>query len=274
MKKRPRILVTRFPHQASALADRLRALGAEPVLIPTIELTTPTSYAALDVALQTLLTSQPASFHWMLFTSANAVEAFARRWKEASGTIPLPTQTHIASIGPATTMALAVAGMKVDLTPPAAIAESLADALLPHTRQPDGTPTRFLLIRAEDAREYLPETLRAAGADVTVAPAYRNVVPPGSVAALRSLFQTDPPDAITFTSSSTATNFFSLLTAARIVLPSEVVLASIGPVTSATVRSLGYEASVEAPEASTASLAETVVEFFALRKPRKEQGQP
>ena len=70
----PRVLVTRSPHQASALADRLRELGCDPILIPTIETVAPTSFEALDKALAKLNT-----FHWLLFTSANAVEAFADR---------------------------------------------------------------------------------------------------------------------------------------------------------------------------------------------------
>ena len=70
----PRVLITRSPHQASALADQLRALGAEPILIPTIGLADPTTFAPLDAALARLDT-----FHWLIFTSANAVEAFHRR---------------------------------------------------------------------------------------------------------------------------------------------------------------------------------------------------
>ena len=77
----PRILVTRSPHQASALADHLRVLGAEPILIPTIELADPTSFAPLDAALTHL-----DRFHWLLFTSANAVEAFHRRFEGLKGT--------------------------------------------------------------------------------------------------------------------------------------------------------------------------------------------
>src|ERR1700689_3647314 len=70
----PRVLITRSPHQASALADQLRALGADPILLPTIELADPTTFAPLDAAL-----AQLDRFHWLLFTSANAVEAFHRR---------------------------------------------------------------------------------------------------------------------------------------------------------------------------------------------------
>jgi uroporphyrinogen-III synthase len=177
----PRVLITRSPHQASALADLLRASGLEPILIPTIELAPPTTFAPLDAALAHL-----DRFHWLLFTSANAVEAFATRLPNPYSLIPTPCR--IAAIGPATARALEAIGLAPTLIPPQAVAESLAAALLPHA-----TPgTRFLLIRAEAARDVLPETLTAAGAEVTIAPAYRTVIPTGSIPQLRALFHSPP----------------------------------------------------------------------------------
>ena len=295
----PRILVTRSPHQASALADHLRALGAEPILIPTIELVDPTSFAPLDAALRNL-----DHFHWLLFTSANAVEAFHHRFEvlnlttegrlphpksvilseveERSGgtqpkdlqpglhpAVPLvPFNLKIAAIGSATAKALAAIGLTANLVPPQAVAESLTEALLPHAFQPDGSPTRFLLIRAEEAREHLPETLRAAGADVTIAPAYRTVIPAGSIDAIRELFSRPEnyPDAITFTSASTARNLFALLEAAGVTLPAAIVRASIGPITSAALRDLGPSPQVEASEANVASLVENIFQYLDFKK--------
>ncbi len=312
MHSRPRILVTRSPHQASELADRLRALGFEPVLIPAIETVEPTSFAALDAALRELIPSEnQRGFDWLLFTSANAVEAFHRRlqhrpapftpeaqilknvistdrqsaeWKDPQhtpadpptptpdlGDTRVPRNLRVAAIGPATRRALEGIGLPPDLIPPQAVAESLVEALLPLARQPDGTPTRFLLIRAEEAREHLPEVLRAAGAEVAVAPAYRTVIPEGSVRAIRDLFAHDtdavrssdplppPIDAITFTSSSTARNLLSLCEAASVTLPQSTLRISIGPITSQTLRELGLRPHAESPEATVAALAETVV---------------
>jgi uroporphyrinogen-III synthase len=261
-----KILITRSPNQSSALAERLRALGAEAILVPTIELADPTTFAPLDTALAHL-----DRFHWLLFTSANAVEAFHRRASALPNPYPLiPDPCLTAAIGPATARALEAIALTPSLIPPQAVAESLADALLPHALQPDGTPTRFLLIRAEQAREHLPETLRAAGADVTIAPAYRTVVPEGSIDAIRELFAHPEtfPDAITFTSSSTARNLFALLESAGIALPPHIIRASIGPITSATLRELGHPPQVEATEANVSSLAENLVKYLDLWKTR------
>src|SRR5277367_2493565 len=116
-----RILITRTRHQASELATQLEALGATPILIPTIEIAPPETYAPLDAALTCLRT-----YDWLIFTSANAVEAFHRRAQFMHLT-QLPK--HIAVIGPATLRAANDIGLTVDLVPPQYIAESLAEAL-------------------------------------------------------------------------------------------------------------------------------------------------
>ncbi|HEY5380910.1 MAG TPA: uroporphyrinogen-III synthase [Acidobacteriaceae bacterium] len=253
-----RILVTRSAHQSSELAGLLRSLGAEPILIPTIQLTEPSSFAALDAALTHLSSVGPDTFHWLVFTSANAVEAFHRRLPS-----PLPgaKKLRIAAIGPSTARALQAIGLTADLIPPQAVAESLTGALLPHARQRDGLATRFLLVRADEARERLPETLRAAGADVTIAPAYRTIISQDSIPAIRALFApgADSLDAITFTSSSTVRNLLALCEAAAVAFPLGPLRISIGPITSQTLRNAGLAPDAEAPEATIASLARTAV---------------
>ncbi len=297
-----RVLVTRSRHQASALADHLRRLGVHPILIPTIAIAPPRSYAPLDDALTHL-----THFDWLLFTSANAVEAFAQRRDQPSPGGPpaspaeplLKPQTapqaepqtapqtglspdltisggkpcpRVAAIGPSTAHALAAIGLTPDLLPPLAVAESLARTLLPHIHP---GRTRILLVRAETARDTLPDALRAAGATLTVAPAYRNLVPESSMPLLRSLFASPStwPDAITFTSSSTAANLLNLLEAAGLTLPTDgaegktILRASIGPITSQTLRDLGYPPHLEAPEPTTSALAETLARHLHLPHP-------
>ncbi len=260
----PRILVTRSANQGSVLADALWALGAEPVLIPAIAIAPPSSFCPLDAALASL-----RSFEWLIFTSANAVEAFAQRARRLSPHL-LPPGNRVAAIGPATAEALRQIGVRDPLIPPTAVAESLAQQMLPHARRPDGTPTRMLLLRAETARDVLPDALLQAGADLTVAPVYRNIIPPESIPRLRELFTAPEtwPDAITFTSSSTVTNLLALLEAAGVTLPPDgshgrtILRASIGPVTSATLREAGYPPHVEALEASIPSLVEALAGAF------------
>ena len=250
----PRVLVTRSPHQSSELAAQLSALGLEPVLVPAIELAPPSSFDALDEALACL-----ASYNWLVFTSANAVEAFHHHM-ESAGLNAATAQVCIAAIGSATARAIESIGLRPELVPAQAVAESLTEALLPHARRPDGSSTRFLLVRAEDARDVLPEALRSAGAEVTIAPAYRTVMPAGSIDAVRALFGGARSDvaAVTFTSSSTARNLLALCEAAGVNLPPSVLRVSIGPITSETLRSLGCAPHAEAVTSSVAALAEAV----------------
>jgi uroporphyrinogen-III synthase len=243
-----RILITRTSHQASGLADQLEALGATPITIPTIEIVPPASFAALDAALTCL-----GTYDWLVFTSPNAVEAFHRRAQFLRLT-QLPK--HIAAIGPATLTAANANGLTVDLVPPQYIGESLAQALLP-----EAPGKSFLLVRAAEARDVLPDTLTTAGATVTIAEAYRNQIPPDSIPALQHLFATPAnyPDAITFTSASTARNLCALLEAANLTLPPNITLASIGPITSQAIRDLGHEPTIEAAEPTIPALVQSLL---------------
>src|ERR1700729_1320452 len=249
-----RILIPRPRHQASELAAQLEAFGATAILIPTIEIAPPISFAALDSALTCL-----ATYDWLIFTSANAVEAFHRRAQLLRLT-QLPQ--HIAVIGPATERAANDIGLIADLIPRQYTGESLAQALLP-----EAPGKSFLLVRAAEARDILPETLTAAGATVTVAEAYRNQLPSGSIPALRHLFSTPAnyPHAITFTSASTALNLCALLEAANLTLPPNITLASIGPITSEALRNLGYPPTIEAPEPTISALVQSLFAYFERR---------
>lgn len=249
------MLVTRAPHQASELADRLRDAGAVPILIPTISIADPASWASLDGALVSL-----ATYDWIVFTSANAVDSFHRR----AQLYPHPPEhtPRIAVIGAATERAAHAAGLMVDLVPPSPVGESLAEALTPLAKG-----SSFLLVRAAEARDLLPDAITAAGGRVTIAEAYRNEIPLSSVTALRELLSSPAtcPDAITFTSASTARNLVALLEEARLILPSRIVCASIGPITSAAMRELHLVPHVEAQEASVSALVAALAEYFASR---------
>lgn len=260
-----RILVTRARAQASHLAGELERLGAAPVLIPAIEIAPPIAFVLLDRAITSL-----DRFDWLVFTSANAVHAFAQRSRDL-GRSPHPAR--IAAIGPATAAALAAEGIAPHLSPlllpPVSVAESLAAALLPAIGVPlrANRPPCLALIRAESARDVLPESLTAAGATVEIVPAYRTLLPPGSVAALQSSFAdaTVAPEAATFTSSSTVTNLLALLQAASIALPPSLLRISIGPITSSTLRELAMPPHAEAVEPNIPSLIEALAQAFLQR---------
>jgi uroporphyrinogen-III synthase len=246
-----RILITRAPHQASELADSLHALGAIPILIPTIEIAQPTSFAALDAALASI-----ASFDVVTFTSANAVAAFHQR-AQVLGLTPIPRR--VAVVGPATARAVESIGLRADLIPPTFTAKALAEAL-----RSEAFGRHILLILAEAAPIVLRDALGAAGADITVAEAYRNRIPEASLAAIASLFSQpiEYPDAITFTSASTAGNLIALLEAAGLTLPPGVTRASIGPITSRALRDLGLPPHIEAAESTIPALVTALAAYF------------
>ena len=259
-----RILITRTRTQASALSAELERLGAIPLLIPTIEIAPPSSFRKLDQVIA------GKNFDWLLFTSANAVYAFTQR---AEALNQVSRATCLAAIGPATEHALrttnAFAGASHIYTPAVAVAESLAEMLLPHVSHLLAIRgvAHLALIRAEVARDHLPETLIAAGATLTIAPAYRNILPGDSITLLQEALL-DPsraPEAVTFTSSSTAANFVDLLAATGIPLPPDILRISIGPVTSATLRDLHLPPHTEAEQPTIPALLTALQRAFASR---------
>lgn len=236
-----KILITRARHQAQSLASALEEKGATVVAIPAIEIIPPDSYDALDAAL-----SNAKKYQWLVVTSANGAEVLAER----IGALKLPIAAldalKIAAIGPATARALGEIGLHVDEVPKQAVAESLVESLRDQV-----SGKNVLLVRAKVARDVLPEELRNAGAHVDVVDAYQTVVPATSADDLRLLFAAPSrmPDIVTFTSTSTVTNFFRLLHEASVpAWPTAMAAASIGPITSQTLRHHGIEPAVEATE--------------------------
>ncbi len=187
------------------------------ILIPTIELApAPTPSAALDAALAAIRT-----YDWLIFTSANAVEAFHRRAQfHRIPAIP----KRIAAIGPRHHPSHRGHRPASRPHPTATTSPSPSPKPSPpHARTASGQPAAMLLIRAEQARDILPENPQPPPAPTSPSPTpTRNQTPPESIPALRELFASPAtyPHAITFTSSSTATNLFNLLEAANITLPS------------------------------------------------------
>jgi uroporphyrinogen III methyltransferase/synthase len=252
-----RIVITRAREQSEALTERLEALGAEVIEIPCIEIRPPGSWKPLDHAIERLHT-----FDYLIFTSANGVRYFFERLKAQGGDARDLKGLKIGAIGPATAAELACVGLRADFIPAAYRAEGLMDSL----RGYEVTGKAFLIPRARVARDFLPRALRKQNARVEVVEAYQTVRPRLPIRYLARWL--DPvPDAITFTSSSTAVNFFQLLTppVKQKLLP-RTHLASIGPVTSRTIRQLGFKVEIEAKESTIPALVEALCAYFARQR--------
>ena len=245
-----RILVGRARHQAGSLSSSLRSLGAAVIEIPFIEIRKPKSFEALDAALKNIMT-----YDWLILTSANGVEAMWDRLRKLR--IPRTKLKHlqIAAIGPATKKAIVKHGLKVKMVPEEYVAESVVKGLRDKVNG-----KRVVLIRAKVARDVIPEDLRAAGAHVDVVEAYETVVPEKSRTRLRALLKSARrPHIVTFTSSSTAKNFAELLGNRKVASLDRVQFASIGPVTSATLRELQMPVAIEAREFTMGGLIRAIV---------------
>lgn len=252
-----RILVGRTRQQASALSSELKALGADVIEIPFIEIRKPRSYKPLDSALKRI-----AEYDWLILTSVNGVEALNARMKQLRMSPTMFGHLKIAAIGPATQKKIEQLGLEVSVVPPQYFAESVVESLRGVIDR-----RRVLLARAKVARDVIPRELRKNGAQVDVVEVYETVLPQASQKALKAIMR-DPeqrPHLITFTSSSTVRNFVKLLggrerpfdflprvgrsgQAPPHTVLDGIRLASIGPITSATLRELGLPVHIQAKE--------------------------
>jgi uroporphyrinogen III methyltransferase/synthase len=255
------IVVTRARASASGFATAIRRLGAEVVEFPTIETAPPRSYAALDRAIKRV-----NSFDWIIFTSATGVESFIERLKSRGRDIRALGSASIAAIGPVTASRLADYALQVAAVPDEYRAEEIITAI--GIKQIRGK--RFLIPRAEVAREALPEILRAKGArEVVVAPSYRTVKPKGAqIERMRELLASGKIDLVTFTSSSTVTNFCELLG----TLGKGLRAAAIGPITAATAEERGFEVVVSPDQYTIEALTEAIREYFLFPRPTRGEG--
>ena len=242
-----RIVLTRPRGQAGDLASGLEKLGAEVIEFPTIEIQPADDYGPLDHALARI-----GSYDWLIFTSANGVRFFLGRLALAGLNIDA-VRPSICAIGPATRAEAENAGFRVSLMPAEYVAESLVAAFEGHGLE----GKRVLLPRAAVARDVVPAELRRRGATVDVVEAYRTGIPADARAQAQRIFASGRrPDWITFTSSSTVTNFVQVAGAPAL---EGVRVASIGPVTTATARRHGIEVTVEARTFTAAGVVEAML---------------
>jgi uroporphyrinogen III methyltransferase/synthase len=248
------VIVTRPAEQAASLADPLAALGADVVLAPTIRIVP----RALDDEVVRVVINELPEYRLVLFTSASSVDVFLGYLGELGLPATALAGAVVAAIGPATRAALEARGVACDVVADDAIAEGLLEALARSGVAPAGS--RVLLPRAREAREVLPDTLRAQGARVDVLPVY------DTVAAARlpvPAARIEAADYIIFTSGSTARQFVALMPEGRgrRPLPERLAgarLCSIGPATSEVLREMGLPVAVEAAEHTTAGLVTAI----------------
>ncbi|HEY2663572.1 MAG TPA: uroporphyrinogen-III C-methyltransferase [Candidatus Binataceae bacterium] len=250
-----RIVVTRGRRGADPLCLKLRELGAEVIEFPTIETLPPESFETLDSAIGRL-----GSFDWIVFTSAQGVESFIARLRALRRDVREIGKASIAAIGPATAAALERYALGVSLVPDEYRAEAIADAL----GEGRIRGRRFLIPRAQTAREALPELLGLRGAaEVVTAPAYQTVAPSSRHALrIRDRIDSATIDLVSFTSSSTAANFRAMVDESA----KSVKAAAIGPITAETARAAGFEVVAVASVYTLDGLTEAIVNYFASCK--------
>jgi uroporphyrinogen III methyltransferase/synthase len=243
--------VTRTREKASELSEKLEALGAAVIEVPTIEHFPPEDFAAVDAALDSA-----SSFDWIIYTSANGPAATKKRLLQSGRDIRIFGNAKIAAIGEATGRAIErELCLKVDLCPAEFVAEAMIDALKAGNEL---AGKQILLLRADIGRPLLREALEQLGAKVTDLALYKTKpaasLPDGFAEALAE----GSIHWITFTSSSTARNLVQLLGSDYREKLSKAKLASIGPITTATLRELGLEPDVQALRSDLGGLVDAM----------------
>ncbi len=244
------VLITRPRPQALELAHQLEELGADPVLLPCIDIAEPLDWTDADRAAKDL-----HRYDWIVFTSVNGVEAFLERLG------PVLPIARIAAVGSSTEAALRRAGWPVDLVPEKFVSDAIADLL------DEVVGRRILMVRGDRARMQLPEILESRGAQVDHAVVYRIVDthPQMLVEGLRRLASKGLPDAVTFTSPSAAQALFQAAREAGLEdWIRQTPIVCIGPVTAEVVQEVGLKPTVVAEEYTIPGLVDALSRLEAL----------
>ena len=261
-EKRPlfskKIIVTRTREQASDLVAGLEEFGANCLEYSTINIKPVDSYEILDGELERL-----KEYHWILFTSLNGVKYFFERLYFKGMDARDLKGSDLAVVGKSTADLLLRYGLNADLIPSTFTGEGLAESLLDQ-----GVEGRNILIpRALHGRKILPETLRGAGAQVTVAPVYENCPAEGDKETLRGELENGGVEMITFTSSSTVRNFLAMLDVENQEELQQILagikIAAIGPITAKTVTDNGLQVDIQPEEFTIPGLIQSIVEYYS-----------
>ncbi len=249
-----RIVITRARAQASDLVSQLSKLGANCIQIPTIEIAPPQDLEPLRQSIKDI-----DSYDWLVFTSVNGVKYFFDTLYDMGKDVRVLGHLQFACIGPVTKERLKDYGIISDILPETYRAESVIDAF----SNVEIADKKVLLPRAKVARTILPEELTKMGAMVNEVTAYETHINTDKKQELFSLLKDKQIDAVTFTSSSTVSNFMSQLESDDSKnLLKDVLVASIGPITSDTAKSLGIAPDIEAKEYTIPGLVDSILAHF------------
>ncbi len=241
-----KILVTRPLHQCEDLRELLAEEGADVLVAPAIEIGPPANWTPVDEAISNL-----SQFDWLVFSSSNGVNFFLNRvLEQTGGDLRCLGHVKLAAVGPGTAEALRQFHLRADVVPEEYRAEALAAALA----GPGAKNQRFLLLRASRGREVLAEQLAAAGGKVSQVVCYMSSDAPQADPEIIEALNREEIDWVTVTSSAIARSLQALYG----VRLHTAKLASISPITSATLRELGYEPAVEASTYTMAGVAEAI----------------
>jgi uroporphyrinogen III methyltransferase/synthase len=251
-----RILLTR---EGSSGFERLAELGAELIEFPTIKIAPPESWEEMDYSINGILSGNRVP-RWLIFTSANGVKYFMERFYALDGDIRDLGGISICAVGPKTSARVRELGMKVDLVPDEFNAEGLIESFRGLSGTGDLKGMRFLLPRADVAREKFPDAVREMGGEIDVPAAYRAVVPSRRPKRLKQFMREGRISVATFTSGATFKNFLELMDGAEELLK-DVAIAVIGPVTKRAVERAGLKVDIMPEVATIEAMADEIVKW-------------
>jgi len=247
-----RIVVTRTRQQAGELTRKLAQLGADVIELPTIRIEPPKQLKEFG-----RLVMDSHTYDWIVFTSPNGVERFFEMFYKIYQDARSIGGAKIAAIGPGTAAKIGRYHLGVDLLPDKFVAEGLIDAF----RKENVENQTILWVKAERTREIIANELAGMGAIVDEAVAYRTVPETWEDSDAFARFRDEGADVITFTSSSTVEHFLDL----KLPLPDKTRIASIGPVTSKTLKDRGLRVDIEAKEHTIPGLVDAIMRHFGKK---------
>jgi uroporphyrinogen III methyltransferase/synthase len=258
-----RILVTRPKAQAADFVARIEAAGGEAIEAPMIRIVPPEDFGALDAACE-----HADQYDWIVFSSANAVDAFVDRLLAGPRDLRVLKGVRLCVVGPASGERLVRYGLKVDLTP----AEYRADAVVPAMAALGAlSGQKVLLPHGDIGREVVADELRRQGADVTEVVAYRTVIAEGEREGEPDIYRMlleRRIDVVTFTSASAVRNFVQVLGAEPAAdLLRTTVVASIGPVTAEAAAQHNIQSTIVPSNYTVPALVDAIVEYFEKLQP-------